>query len=541
MLAHMPRAVETADAEDQLRRIEAVTDTELAHLSVEELLQELLTRVRGVLDVDTATVLLLDAGGQELHATASSGIEEEVRQGVRVPVGEGFAGRVAAEHKPLILEHIDPVTVVNPLLWDKGLVSLAGVPLLAENELIGVLHVGTLRARTFTDEDVRLLRLVADRIALAVRTRISQTERAAASTLQRSLLPGCLPQIPGLEFCSRYVPGEDVGVSGDWYDAFTLPSGWLCVAIGDVVGRGLPAATVMSRMRTATRSYALDATDPADVLTRLDRHMRHFEPGAMATIAYAMWEPSLERMHLSLAGHLAPVLALPGEDAMSPEVPVDPPIGAGFPTYHRRTTTLEIPYGTTVFFYTDGLVERRDRPLEEGLDLLRKHVRPGPAEATCARVLSGLVGSRPATDDIAVLTLRRQDLHNLPSMDLELEAVPESLGELRASLRRWLPTVGASEDDEADLLVAVGEAAANVIEHAYGPGGGKYTVCLRYSDGELHVTVSDNGRWRSPRGEHRGRGTDLMRQLCDEVSVLHHDGAGTDVRLCKRLAGDGPG
>lgn len=537
MLAHMPWAVETDGAEGRLRQIEAVTDTALAHLSVEELLQELLNRVCEALDADTATVLLVDADGQQLLATASCGIEEEVHQGFRVPIGEGFAGRIAAERKPLVLEHIDPDTVVNPLLWDKGLVSLAGVPLLAEGELIGVLHVGTLRARTFTDEDVRLLRLVADRIALAAKTRILQAERAAASALQRSLLPGRLPDVSGLEFCSRYVPGEDVGVSGDWYDAFTLPSGWLCIAIGDVVGKGLPAATVMSRMRTATRSYALEASDPADVLSRLDRHMRHFEPDSMATIAYAMWEPSLERMHLSLAGHLAPVLAVPGEESTMPEVPVDPPIGAGFPTYHRRTTIIDIPYGTTVCFYTDGLVERRDRPLDDGLRLLRQHVRAGPAQATCARVLSGLVGNRPATDDIAVLAMRRQDLHNVRRMELELDAVPESLAELRTTLRRWLPTVGASEDDVSDLLVAVGEAAANVIEHAYGPGGGKYTVCSDYRDGEVRITISDTGTWRSSRGAHRGRGTELMRQLCDEMSVLHHDGAGTDVYLAKRLHG----
>ncbi|WP_106177452.1 ATP-binding SpoIIE family protein phosphatase [Prauserella shujinwangii] len=525
------------NAEARLRRIEAVTDTTLAHLGVEQLLRELLRRIREILGVDTATVLLLAKGGHHLVATASSGLEEEVRQGVRIPVGEGFAGQIAARQQPLVIDRVGPDTVRNPLLWRKGICSLAGVPLLAGGELLGVLHVGSLHPRTFGEQDLHLLELAGERVALATRTRQSRAERTAAEALQRDLLPSRLPHVTGMELASRYVPAEEAGVSGDWYDVFTLPSGWLCVAIGDVVGRGLGAATVMSRMRTATRAYALDSNDPGEVLSKLDRHIRHFEPDSMATIAYGMWEPALDRMHLSLAGHLAPVVATPDAEPAIADTPVDPPIGASSAPVPRKTSTIEVPPDSVVLFYTDGLVERRHRPIEVGLELLRETVRTESPEAVCAAVMASLIDAGATGDDIAVLAMRRQHPDELRSMHLEFPAEPESLAEIRAALRRWLPAVGASDDDLADLLVTVGEASANAIEHAYGPLGGTVEIRLEADEREVHATITDRGNWRHPRGQHRGRGTRLMRHLSDDVRI-DHGAEGTSVRIRRRLTGD---
>lgn len=129
-------------------------------------------------------------------------------------------------------------TAFNHLLWEKGIKSLLGVPLLAGGELVGVLHVGTLNARRFVDEDVHVLQLVGDRIALATQARLSAIQRAAASALQRSLLPAHLPHVSSVEFASRYVPGSRTGVRGDWYDVFALPSGRWGIMIGDVAGHG---------------------------------------------------------------------------------------------------------------------------------------------------------------------------------------------------------------------------------------------------------------------------------------------------------------
>jgi hypothetical protein len=254
---------ETGGFEDRLRRVHSLTDAALSRLSLEDLLVELLDRIRELLGTDTATVLLHDPAAGELYATAAVGLEEEVRQGVRIPLGEGFAGRIAAGLRPVEVHLIDPTTVVNPLLWEKNLKALLGVPMLVAGDLVGVLHVGTFTPRRFTEEDTGLLQVAADRIALAVRAEASVTDRAAAAALQRSLLPAVLPAVPGLEFAARYVPGAASGVGGDWYDVFELPGDRLGVVIGDVAGHGLAAAVVMGRLRSALRAYALDGgADP---------------------------------------------------------------------------------------------------------------------------------------------------------------------------------------------------------------------------------------------------------------------------------------
>ena len=160
-------AVLDADAA-QLRRLQRVTDAALPHLELQDLLDELLGRIRENLDADTAAVLLLDEEREELVTRAAVGIEEEVEQGVRVPVGRGFAGRVAAERRPVLLPDVDRADVVSPLLREKGIKTLLGVPLIAHDRAIGVLHVGTLRPRMFEQRDVELLQLVAVRVAIAI-------------------------------------------------------------------------------------------------------------------------------------------------------------------------------------------------------------------------------------------------------------------------------------------------------------------------------------------------------------------------------------
>ncbi|PYN82852.1 MAG: hypothetical protein DMD97_00195, partial [Candidatus Rokuibacteriota bacterium] len=151
---------------EAVRRLEAVTDTALARLSLEELLSELLLRVRSILGADTAAVLLLNGG--ELVPRVAKGLEEEVEAGVRIPLGRGFAGRVAAERRPIFIDDVDHADVMNPILRQKGIRSLLGVPILFEGKVIGVLHVGTLKRRLFDRHDAQLLQIVADRIGLGI-------------------------------------------------------------------------------------------------------------------------------------------------------------------------------------------------------------------------------------------------------------------------------------------------------------------------------------------------------------------------------------
>ncbi len=164
-----PSHVPVAD-DDRLRRIESVTDAALAHLDVEDLLVELLDRVRELLEVETATVLLLDSSSQQLVVTAARGIQAALRRGIHIPVGKGFAGRIAAEKQPVIIERVDHANMLSPILREHGVCSLLGVPMLSSGTVIGVLHVGTLVPRRFTDDDVRLLQIVADRVAFATQS-----------------------------------------------------------------------------------------------------------------------------------------------------------------------------------------------------------------------------------------------------------------------------------------------------------------------------------------------------------------------------------
>lgn len=417
-----------ADAElvtndERLRRIEAITDAALSGLNVAELLDELLERVRDLLKVDTATILLLDGHTGELVATAAKGLEEEVRRGFRIRVGHGFAGRVAATRLPVTIYDVTPADVVNPILLDTGVRSLLGVPMLANGNLVGVLHVGALALRHFGPADVQLLQLVADRAGLAGQARAQVLDRQAALALQRSLLPSRLPDIGGLDLAARYVPGHDLGIGGDWYDVFTLPSGWTGAVIGDVSGHGLASAVVMGRIRSALRAYALDRDDPAQALTSLDRKIHHFEAGTLTTVVYALITPDRATVHLSSAGHLPPLLAVPGQPTRQVSLTVDRPLGVGRPPTNRHTTVLDLPPTAALVFYTDGLVERRGEMIDTGIDRLSAAVQAGPADALCDHIMSSTAEKHP-TDDIALLVIRRQSSersaqvvdHSSPSM-----------------------------------------------------------------------------------------------------------------------------
>jgi serine phosphatase RsbU (regulator of sigma subunit) len=391
----------------------------LSRLDEQELLEALVERVKNVLQADTAAVLLLDRSASQLVATAASGIEDEVRQGVRIPLGVGFAGRVAASREPVILTEVNHATVRNPLLVDRGITTMLGVPLLAGGRVIGVLHVGSLSGRQFGQEDVRLLQVAADRAAFALHSIMAQDDALAAVALHRSLLPAKLPAVPGTSLAARYVTGSG-NVGGDWYDVFILPDGSLGIVVGDVAGSGLVAAVVMGRMRSALRAYVLETADPGAVLGMLDRNIQYFDPDAMATVLYGLYRPETGEFTFSSAGQLPPVLATPaGEPAGMLPVQPDPPIGTADDPV-RTSTTAVIPPGAFLCCFTDGLVERRDEAIDLGIgrvaatldELIAAIPSEGAqpeflAEDACAAVMRNLVGSAPARDDVALLTLHR--------------------------------------------------------------------------------------------------------------------------------------
>jgi sigma-B regulation protein RsbU (phosphoserine phosphatase) len=386
--------------------LDAVLGDRTSRTVTDTLVGELLEQVRRTMHVDTAAILLLDESRQFLVATAARGIEEEVRQGVRVRAGRGFAGRIAAERRAIVLDQVTPRNVVNPLLLRRGIASMLGVPIFEGDRVLGVMHVGSLTARRFVPLDIATLERAAGRAAQVLIRHRTFVDRAGAAALLQSLTPR-LPDLPGLDLAARYVPGSQYGVGGDWYDVFRLPSGLVGVAIGDVMGHGLHAATVMGRVRSALRAYALDHSDPADVLTRLDRKLQHFEPGHLATVLYGVLDVATGRVTASSAGHPPPIIVRAPGDAARVPVPLAPPIGvrSGIP---RRSGVIDLSPGTVVCLYTDGMVERRTRDLDEELARLESVLSAVPlptAEAACAQAMTEMLGDREPEDDISLLTV----------------------------------------------------------------------------------------------------------------------------------------
>ncbi|WFE30061.1 SpoIIE family protein phosphatase [Solwaraspora sp. WMMD791] len=396
---------EGGNAGERLKRIEAVTDPALSGLSFDALLVESLARTGQLLDVDTAAVCLLDAHSQQLVTVAAWGIEAFHGHPVRLPLRRGYAGQVMSSGSAVRLADPDDDKLAHPGLRAQGIRSLLAVPVTIDGSVTGVLHVASREQRTYQADDEQMLRLVADRIALASHARERQVDRTTTVALQHDLLPTDLPTVPGLQFAARYVAGHDVGVGGDWYDVLPLPDGWVGVAIGDVTGRGVHAATVMGRLRSALRAYALETTDPADVLARLDRKVQHFEPGMMATVCYATIDPTATVVSMSTAGHPPPV-AVDGDGARCLQVPADLPLGTRIDR-PRRVSTVELSPGSLLFFFTDGLVERCGPTIDSGLRQVCEAITASSAETACVSVMSALVDGRPLVDDIAMLALRR--------------------------------------------------------------------------------------------------------------------------------------
>lgn len=396
------------DAEaEHLAKLQALTDSSLTRLDVDDLLAKLLDRVREILEVDTAAVLTLDAESNELVARAACGIEDEVRQGVRVPLGAGFAGRVAATRTPVRLDRVDETTVTNPILWEKGIATMLGVPLQTGGEVVGVLHVGRLDNRPFSDHDIELLEIVADRVAAAVQTRQLAIERAATTLLERSLLPGKLPTCPGLKLATRFAAAERQTVGGDWYDLFVLPTGQLWIIVGDVAGHGLSSAVTMGRIRSALRAYTMLEIPPEEVLDLVDRKVRHFEIGTFATVLCAALDPPFDTMRVAVAGHPPPMLAAPGRPAERLEVHISPPVGS-VSSPPRRATEIAIEHGAVVAFYTDGLIERKGELLDVGLERLRCAIEPGPPDRVAGEIMHQLIGSTATRDDVALVVMQRE-------------------------------------------------------------------------------------------------------------------------------------
>ena len=359
-----------------------------------------------------------------VHRAPGGSVEFTDLRGEPVPAVGRWTVRTAFTTRKVQVVH-DAAADMAPHLRGRGRLrdiiarlnpgNVVVTPLIASSGPLGVLAVGRCADHPpFADTDIAVIEELARQTAVGLaNAATSARDHTVAETLQRSVLPDTLPAIPGLDLAVRYLPGTaDVDVGGDWYDAFPLDGGRIGLVIGDVVGHNISSASIMGQMRHLLRAYALDAPDPGDVLRRTARAQARLLPDALATVVYAVLDPASGELAYANAGHPPPVwAAAPGQASFLDDasgVMLGAPVEPDFTVGHQTLAP-----GTSLMFYTDGLIEDRRRDISDGLGALADVMSvtmgsPAPlsAERTCAAVQAALLGDTPRADDVCLLAVR---------------------------------------------------------------------------------------------------------------------------------------
>ncbi|MEH0552064.1 MULTISPECIES: ATP-binding SpoIIE family protein phosphatase [unclassified Streptomyces] len=419
----------------------------------------------------------------------------------------------------------------------RGIHSTLVVPLRARGSTLGVAEF--CRHRTpdlYDDEDLLLAQEIAARAAIAVDNARRYTHaRATALTLQRSLLPRHAPQQSAVEVAHRYRPaGGQAGVGGDWYDVIPLSGARVALVVGDVVGHGIHAAATMGRLRTAVRTLADIDLPPDELLTHLDDVVLRPSGEASddpdgdpdeylgetgATCLYAVYDPVSRRCTLARAGHVPPALTNRDGTVELLELPPGPPLGLGGLPF--EATEVELPEGSLIALFTDGLIEARDHDVDAGLTRLRHALaRPEASlEAICDSVLETMLPDRP-DDDVALLLARTHALGARQVATWDLDADPAAVARARSDVSRQLGEWGLEElAFTAELVVS--ELATNAIRY------GRPPIRLRLiHDRGLLCEVSDGSNTtphlrRARVSDEGGRGLLLVAQLAEHWGTRH--------------------
>ena len=412
------------------------------------------------------------------------------------------------------------------------------VPLVAGRQANGVLVTSWEDPHALPDEERRFIEALAGQAAQALdRASHFESEQTIAETLQRSVLPVSLPRVEGVELAARYLPGTaGLAVGGDWFDAIPLADGRLGLAVGDVVGKGVQAAASMGQLRNALRAFSVDRMKPSSTVARLNRLADEGSETSFATLVYAVIDPVARVCRFASAGHPPPLVLYPDRRAELLEGGRGLPLGTTRDAEYSQDV-VELPVGSVLLLYTDGLVERRTHPIDEGLEQLCAAARDAPPqpEQFVEHVLDRMVGDEARGDDIALLAARVFAVAPRP-LDLRLPRTLDSLDVIRDAVRAWLVGAPVSGADARDVVLAVWEACANAIEHAERPTEEWISLAGRVSDSTMTLVVEDSGRWVEPsERSDRGLGLRLMHATMSSVDIQSDDG-GTRVTLRKTLA-----
>ncbi|MFI1290055.1 SpoIIE family protein phosphatase [Streptomyces sp. NPDC020792] len=413
-----------------------------------------------------------------------------------------------------------------------GVHATMSVPIRARGVTLGVAVFTRFRQPApFMPDDVLLAEEVTARAAVCIdNARRYSRERETALALQRSLLPRSLPRTAAVEAASRYLPAARAGVGGDWFDVIPLSGTRVALVVGDVLGHGVQASASMGRLRTAVRTLADIDLAPDELLTHLDDVVARLSaeagaegrPGEVgATCLYAVYDPVSRRCTLARAGHPPPVLVPPDGPPRRVELPSGPPLGLGGLPF--ESVELQLPEGSVLSFYTDGLVESRERDTDAGHRLLCEALaaRSGSLEETCDRVLHTLLPAGGASDDAALLLARTRALPPSQVATWEIPADPSLVAPVRKQVVDRLDDWGLSEAAFTTELV-VSELVTNAIRYGTPP------IRLRLIHDESHLTceVSDTTHTaphlrRAKTWDEGGRGLLLVAQLTRRWGSRH--------------------
>jgi serine phosphatase RsbU (regulator of sigma subunit)/anti-sigma regulatory factor (Ser/Thr protein kinase) len=386
--------------------------------------------------------------------------------------------------------------------------------------VIGTLDFGHHEPGFYTEKHTEVVQPIADHLAITVAHSqlFDQVQRRAgelAHALQQALLPAELPHVPFTAMAAHYRAADpDARIGGDWYDAMLLPDDRILLSIGDVTGRGLPAAVGMGQVRDVVRAYAIEERLPGEILGAVNTYVCKGPAVQFLSVWVGILDPLSGQLQYSSAGH--PPVRVLREDGLVALDGGGPPLGTS-PTTQYRESQAELAPGNRFIAYTDGLIEAT-RDVIEGEERLARAVfatadRP-PDRAVGALVDQVLEGMQPR-DDIALMLL---DL--LPTsapLVMSLPPMPESLRRVRRAVRAFVERHGMVGDRAEAVVIAVGEAVLNVVEHAYTGRPGKLAVQAEVHGDTLTITVRDFGRWRQAVERGRGRGTKIMQTFADSM------------------------
>ena len=514
------RAARTS--EQQVRSLHAITAALSTAVGVDAVARALLAAVTGPLRAAGGTLWLPGPDGL-LHLSGSTGTQDDGRP-VPPEVGppddrQGAVEAVAVD---------EDGRVVLPL---RGLTGLRGALALQPATGAGADPL-----------DLDVCTAVAQQAGLALdRAQTYEQSAAVAHQLQVALLAMEPPPDERYDVATYYRPGvEALEVGGDWYDVFLSGPGVLAVVVGDVVGRGLAAASAMGQLRSAVRAVAAPGVGPAQLLARLDHFVEQVPAAAMATLAYAEVHLATGRMRYACAGHLPPLLAPAAGGPRLLWGGRSAPLGSLLAPQERPEAELLLSPDDRLLLCTDGLIERRDRDLDDGLQRLvdSAGALAGAAlQESVAAVTGSLLADEQTRDDVCLLLLRWLG----DRFERDMPGDLTGLSTTRQALAGWLRTRGVGEPVLADLVLAASEALANAAEHGAGRRADE-RVCLtawiepgERAEDDVVLSVSDRGRWRptAAASAERGRGLKIISAMVDTVDVQSR--AGTTVVLRRRV------